>query len=90
VLFVPVPILAGEKLLDMVGTVGRAQPVIIMLSRYTDEVAFELFRVDALSVNRVVLVPVVVAVTCADVYQVCLFATETVVTRTGDVLLSPE
>lgn len=67
VLAFPRPIEVGEKLLESVGTKGRGQPLITMLSRYTVEVAFASFRVSAWMVNRVVLVPVVAAVAVAPV-----------------------
>lgn len=41
VLVLPVLTLVGEKLLDMVGTVGRGQPVIVMPSRYIVPVVTE-------------------------------------------------
>ena len=41
VLVLPVGIVVGEKLLDKVGTVGRAQPVMVMPSRYIVPVVTE-------------------------------------------------
>jgi len=41
VLVLPVEIVVGEKLLDRVGTVGRAQPVMVMPSRYIVPVVTE-------------------------------------------------
>jgi hypothetical protein len=67
VLVLPVPIEVGKKLLERFGTVGREQPVITMLSRYTVDVAFALFLVSAWMVNLVVLLPVVAAVAVAPV-----------------------
>lgn len=66
-LVLPVPIEVGEKLLDRFGTVGRAQPVITMLSSNTVDVVLALFLVSAWIVNRVVLLPVVAAVAVAPV-----------------------
>ena len=41
VLVLPVPIAAGKKLLDRLGTVGRRQPLIVMPSRYMVPVVTE-------------------------------------------------
>ena len=62
VLVLPVPMLVGEKLLERFGTVGRGQPVMVMLSRPTE--AFGLLDAApiALILKVVVLLPVVVAV----------------------------
>lgn len=67
VLVLPVPMEFGVKLFDRFGTVGRGQPVITMLSRYTVDVAFALFLVSAWMVNLVVLLPVEAAVAVAPV-----------------------
>ena len=67
VLVFPLPIEVGEKLLERFGTVGREQPVITILSRYTVDVALALFLVSAWMVNLVVLLPVTAAVAVAPV-----------------------
>ena len=70
VLVFPVPIEVGKKLLERFGTVGSAQPVITMLSRYTVDVALALFLVSAWMVNLVVLLPVDAAVAVAPVCHI--------------------
>ena len=54
VLVLPVPMEVGEKLLDIVGTVGRGQPLIVMLSRPTEA----LLSFAPVKVIRKVVVPV--------------------------------
>jgi hypothetical protein len=78
VLVLPVPMEVGEKLLERLGTVGRAQPVKTILSRRTVEVVFAEFRVSAWIVKRVVLAPVVAAVAVAPVSQEPLAVTTVV------------
>lgn len=75
VLVVPAPMEVGEKLLESVGTEGRAQPVITMLSSSNVDVGFAGFLVSAWMVNLVVLLPVVAAVAVAPVCQEPLVVT---------------
>lgn len=62
VLALPVPMLVGEKLLERVGTVGRGQPVMVILSSPSEAFGLLDGAPKALILKVVVLVPVVVAV----------------------------
>ena len=62
VLVLPVPMEVGEKLFERFGTVGRGQPVMVMLSRPTEALGLLDAAPIALILKVVVPVPVVVAV----------------------------